>query len=580
LSQTTTELERYFGATAANEWDLLLGHLEFSSGFAFIVLLVPDNTAGEVCERDLERVLESQGKFLERAPTGSPNALQDLPQWLLNRDSHDDVSAIWVKAIITEPLGGATAEAQAKFARWEHAWKESISRLNERRDTLKSRYACPVIFVGAPWLKVLLREYAPDLWSVRKLVIELQPEARFTTDFSGLPTLNFNTVGETITDGDNNNSEAITDPDFAMKRLHEASNKKQQLDLLNRAYEGFKSQGRYSDALNTIEQSLKLDLESNERARQLNRFGIVLSNLGQHKDAYTATQESVNLFRDLARDDPQAFNPDLANSLNNLSSRFRRLGQHEEALTVAQEAVNMLRKLVQVNPQAFIPDLATSLNSLGLRFGNLERREEALAATQEAAMIRRDLARDNPQAFIPVLADSLNNLGIYLNALGRHEEALAATQEAISIRRDPAKENPLAINPNLANSLNNFGIYLSNAGRREEALAAFQEALSIRRDLVRDNPQAFNPDLADDLNSLGFWFASNQRVQEAQQHYEAAIRTLAPFFLDLPAAHAQQMRYMVRDYIQSCQTLNLEPDLELIQPIQQKLEELGTQTTP
>jgi hypothetical protein len=185
LNQTTTELERYFGATAANEWDLLLGHLEFSSGFAFIVLLVPDNTAGEVCERDLERVLEAEGEFLERAPTGSPSALQDLPQWLLNRDGQSDVSAIWVKAITPQPLSSAGVVEQARFERWENAWKETISRLNERRDTLKSRYACPIIFVGAPWLKVLLREYAPDLWSVRKLVIELQPEANSRTSVRG-----------------------------------------------------------------------------------------------------------------------------------------------------------------------------------------------------------------------------------------------------------------------------------------------------------------------------------------------------------------------------------------------------------
>ena len=132
-----------------------MGHLEFSSGFAFIVLLVPDNTAGEVCERDLERVLKAQGKHLERAPTESPRELQNLPQWLLDRDGHSDVSAIWVKEITTQPFSGAPPAEKVIFASWEHAWKEAISRLNERRDTMKSRYVCPIIFVGAPWLKVL-----------------------------------------------------------------------------------------------------------------------------------------------------------------------------------------------------------------------------------------------------------------------------------------------------------------------------------------------------------------------------------------------------------------------------------------
>jgi hypothetical protein len=40
------------------------------------------------------------------------------------------------------------------------------------------------------------------------------------------------------------------------------------------------------------------------------------------------------------------------------------------------------------------------------------------------------------------------------------------------------------------------------------------------------------------------------------------------------------MRYMVQDYIQSCETLKLEPDMELLEPIQKKLEELDMQSSP
>lgn len=623
MSPTTTELERYFGANAANEWDLLLGHLEFSSGFAFIVLLVPDNTAGEVCERDLERVLKAQGKHLERAPTESPRELQNLPQWLLDRDGHSDVSAIWVKEITTQPFSGAPPAEKVIFASWEHAWKEAISRLNERRDTLKSRYACPIIFVGAPWLKVLLREYAPDLWSVRKLVIELQPEATRRDSINEGLTVSEDIISGLITDEANDSLDVITDPDFAMKRLHEATNQEQILSLLNRAYMGFRSQGRYSEALKAIDQALKLNLTRNDRAQLLNRLGVVLSDLGRREDALKATLESVNIRRNLARDNPQAFKPDLAGSLNNLGVRLNDVGQREAALLAAQESVNIRRILAQDNPQAFQQELALSLNNLGVNFNSLGRVEEALKVTQEATELFRDLARDNPQAFkrdlvmslnnlggnfnslgkvedaltvtqeaadlaldlaqgnpqafLPDLAMSLNNLGSVLISHGRLEESLAITQKATEVYRDLAQDNPKTFKPDLALSLNNLGGNFNRLGRVEDAVAVTQEAINLRRDLARDNPPAFEPDLAGSLNNLGDWYWAINQAQQAHPQYEEAIRILAPYFLDLPIAHAHRMEYMVQDYFQSCKALNLEPDMELLEPVMKKLEELNAQ---
>jgi hypothetical protein len=56
------------------------------------------------------------------------------------------------------------------------------------------------------------------------------------------------------------------------------------------------------------------------------------------------------------------------------------LGRREEALAATQEAADLYRDLAQQNPQAFLPDLAMSLNNLGNRLSALGRREEALAA--------------------------------------------------------------------------------------------------------------------------------------------------------------------------------------------------------
>jgi tetratricopeptide (TPR) repeat protein len=168
-------------------------------------------------------------------------------------------------------------------------------------------------------------------------------------------------------------------------------------------------------------------------------------------------------------------------------------------------------------------------------------------------------------------ARALIMLGNALSALGRREEALAATQEAVDIRRGLAQANPQAFLPDLAMSLTSLGNRLSELGRREEALAATQEAADIRRRLAQANPQAFLPDLAKSLNNLGDRLSEVKRSQEALEAYEEAVRGLAPFFLQLPAAFADRMLYMARDYFDACQAAGREPDGELLGPVVEAL---------
>jgi tetratricopeptide (TPR) repeat protein len=84
-------------------------------------------------------------------------------------------------------------------------------------------------------------------------------------------------------------------------------------------------------------------------------------------------------------------------------------------------------------PEAFEPDLAASLNNLSLRLSDMGRREEALGAIVGAVEIRRRLAAAVPKRFEPELAQSLSNFSILLNDLGRHEEAAEVAQEAAEI---------------------------------------------------------------------------------------------------------------------------------------------------
>jgi len=101
------------------------------------------------------------------------------------------------------------------------------------------------------------------------------------------------------------------------------------------------------------------------------------------------------------------------------------LGRREEALQATQEAVEISRQLAQQRPDAFRPDLATSLNNLGAMLSNLGRREEAFSAAEEAVQtLSPDFLRF-PAAFAAWMATMVRNYLEYAEAAGAEpDEAL------------------------------------------------------------------------------------------------------------------------------------------------------------
>ncbi|MFL5288491.1 MAG: tetratricopeptide repeat protein [Rhodopila sp.] len=152
----------------------------------------------------------------------------------------------------------------------------------------------------------------------------------------------------------------------------------------------------------------------------------------------------VAVLRVAADQQPDAFTPDLAMSLNNLANRLSALGRREEALAAAEDAVRLRRTLAATRPDAFTPDLAGSLNNLANRLSDLGRREEALAAAEDAVRHYRTLAATRPDAFTPDLAMSLSVLGDMLEALGRSLDAVSMDEEAVCLLRPYFLRQPTA----------------------------------------------------------------------------------------------------------------------------------------
>ena len=79
---------------------------------------------------------------------------------------------------------------------------------------------------------------------------------------------------------------------------------------------------------------------------------------GGRQGALGAAQEAVALRRQLAQDNPAAFTPDLAGSLNNYALTLSELGDPQGALGAAQEAMRTLAPLFAALPDAYAQNMA------------------------------------------------------------------------------------------------------------------------------------------------------------------------------------------------------------------------------
>ena len=213
-----------------------------------------------------------------------------------------------------------------------------------------------------------------------------------------------------------------------------------------------------------------------------------------------------------------------------------------------KEAAGIERELAAQNPAAYRPDLALTLNNLGALYGDTHRFAEAEAALKEAAGIGASWRRRTPPPTGPTWRGRSTTWEISTRHAplrrrrgrlqgGRRHLARAGGAEPgrlparpgadaqqprrlygdthrfadaeAALRRPPASSAswrrrtrpPTGLTWQL--TLNNLGILHGETQRFADAEAAFKEAAGIQRELAAQNPAAYRPDLAQTLNNLG-----------------------------------------------------------------------------
>lgn len=424
------------------EWRVLLRHFDLAAdGFNFIVLLVPDADGAAICRQALADYLAQSGKTILDIPLETPDDLKPLAGKLLDLKLPEGTGAVWVAA--------SAHQSMSEEEKWKAAWREGVARLNQFRNPLRRSLNATLIFAGAPWLQVELRQMAPDLWSVRTLVVNILPLPVTDPGFQQLEP------------GDHGVS---LDPEFAWREAEKLRGQPgKQLALakmLYRAGDGFNKSSKFQQAVIALQESLEIFRQSRlrqEEAAALHLLGIAKLHLGDLGGAAESFESALAISRALG--DRLSEAGALAN-LGNTHSQFgggglrKALEYHEQHLLIAREMNDRRGE-------------CAAMSNLGTAYFKLGEMRKALEFYQQCLFIARELGDRFSESA------TLGNLGNAYAALGEARRAIEYAEQALAISRELGDRRSEAI------GMWNLALALDQLRERRRAVEYAEAALKI-----------------------------------------------------------------------------------------------------
>ncbi len=467
--------EQFLGSQAEAEWQRLRRQVELSPGFWLGFLFSHSPRASRVLAARLDAVYRSHARRLQTLRAESPDEVLRILTRLFSADARS-ADAVWVVA----DRDLATQRRQA----WATAWHEFFLRLNERRDRLRREFSGGLILEVPPEIKSEVRNAAPDLWSIRSLVLEPAEPAvqRAAPELPGRQAA-----------PDRRLQPADESPDVIpagqRTRLAKAAGPlEREVTALLRAVEGLLAADQAGRAVEQATQAVDL-LAAGDQGHPL--LIDALAALARAEAADGDDAAALGHFRRLLQLAGDSDHGSLLAWLDAAATAARNVGQSAiaDAFVFRQEAVSR-RRLQQYgeSPQA-LRDVSVSLNNVG----NVRRESGDLSGAEgaytESLEIRRRLLQqygESPQALRDVSV-SLNNVGNVRRESGDLSGAEGAYTESLEIRRRLLQqygESPQALR-DVSVSLNNVGNVRRESGDLSGAEGAYTESLEIRRRLLQ-----------------------------------------------------------------------------------------------
>jgi tetratricopeptide (TPR) repeat protein len=436
--QAAPDSEARLALLSLPDWTKLLRHFELGEGFALIVILLGDSTLAPVCREELDLwLLARQRPRVFPVPIESPEDLTNLPEKLLSIEFAPD-GPVWVDG--TGPRD-----------QYESAWTRAALKLNLTRNTIVDRFSTPLILVGPTWVREILRDTAPDFWSIRTFVAEILVPRSVAAPTNAPPraaALEFTFSG---------------DPDFTLRqaeRLRGLPGRERQLaTLLVRAGRELMARGRMREASAPITEALELSeaaVAQNREDRGAQRnlsiiyddLGDLMTGLGKTDNARKYYSNEVSVIERLIEREP-----DHTEHLTQLAIAFGKMGDllwtlraFEQAHEMYLKSIDILERLVREQPDDidYLQTLAASYD----RFSRLMESAGALDAARpflekSLSILQRLVSQDPSYApFLYNLSTVTGKMGDLASATGAADEARNWYRKALEIQQRLVNENP------------------------------------------------------------------------------------------------------------------------------------------
>jgi tetratricopeptide (TPR) repeat protein len=347
--------------------------------------------------------------------------------------------------------------------------------------------------------------------------------------------------------------------------------------------------GQHDKALEAVSEAIHYyrdELLGTNRDAYLPWFAIALRDqssyhfeLGQYSKALEAAKEALSCYRELARLQPDTYQPRLALAIEHHARVYRFHWDDPNSARLVlpwiEEAVTISRSLLTRNRQMFLHDASGILLNYGIACHLVPGREaEAEQLVQEAAGCYAELVQRNPQRYREALLVCQTVQVTHLTGSGKTLEALDLIDQAIDNARALAKHSHPNSSLRLLHALGTKTHLLQKQGRSHDALITILEAASYGEELVHLNPGRYLRDLATTYSISGRILMQLGETSQAVEKFAKALRHIKPLGLRYPEANGNFARETADEFETAYFGLNGRwPDAGFTAPFSQLLPE-------
>jgi tetratricopeptide (TPR) repeat protein len=528
--------------------------IEWSDGFSLIFIFSSDIQLVTAFRERLRSVQRLRTAPLDVFRPDSPEGLVDV---VLHRIANPDAKMDRLRAPwwIELAAGPRTLE-------WEAARSELLARLNEQRDTVRGRTPRPLIIVLPADYGSNVRELAPDLWSIRSLVLELTSDTRVAVALlSSTP----------MEPGDVRSGRGAADADPLVKEwrrlqrvgaVGKAGEQREVIAAGSSAAVSALRVGDYTAATEIASTVLELarrraheEGDSSEAlldlAEILSIQGDVAFDSGEFRVAEEAFQVSLALAQQIVEqvgETPENLRQ-LSRSFNNVGYVMERRGEFSAAEEAFRQALTLCQRIVEQlgeTPEG-MRDLSVSFNNVGRVAEWRGELAAAEAAFQESLALAQRIVKqvgETPEG-LRDLSISFNNVGRVAERQGELAAAEEAVREALALRQrivEQIGETPEGLR-DLSVSFDNVGRVAQRRGELAAAEEAFRDSLTLAQRIVKqvgETPEGLR-DLSISFNNVGSVAELRGDLQAAEEAFGEA-QSLAQRILEQWGETPQRLR--------------------------------------